>query len=119
MLATTKPNCASKPSASAPLPSKPGMPETNSRSPVRAANESGGDLTPAGGAKCWIGAMGHLHEQVGASRVQHDPEKWIPVFRKGLALTRRCLAGRAAARRVRPADSFEGSVRQSNSPGTR
>src|SRR6476646_3765036 len=101
MLATTKPNCASKPSASAPLSSKPGMPETNSRSPVRAANESGGDLMPAGGAKCWIGAMGHLHERLVA-----------------LNLTRRCLAGKAAARRLRPADNFEGPARQSHSPVT-
>src|SRR3984957_18795363 len=58
MLRTTKPNCASKLSGSPPLSSKPGMPETNSKSPVRAANDSGGDLIPAGGAKCFVGGMG-------------------------------------------------------------
>src|SRR5439155_23874380 len=84
-------NRASNPSASAPLSQKPGMPEMNSRSPVRVANEGGGDLMPAGGAKCWIGGMGHLHERFGA-----------------VSLTRRCLAGKAAARRLRPADRFEG-----------
>jgi hypothetical protein len=65
--------------------------------------------------------MGHLHERFGVLSLQHDPEKWIPVFRKDHspikelerdddskkrhpALTRRCLAGKAAARRLRPAD---------------
>src|SRR6195256_2345303 len=60
MLRTTKPNWASKPSARAPFSSKPGMPETNSRSPTRVANDSGGAFRPAGGAKCWMGAMGPL-----------------------------------------------------------
>ena len=57
MFWTTKPNWASKVSGSAPFWSSPGMPETNSRSPVRVAKESGGALIAAGGAKCWIGAM--------------------------------------------------------------
>jgi len=42
MLVTTLPNCASKVSGSAPFSSKPGMPEMNSKSPTRAAKESGG-----------------------------------------------------------------------------
>src|SRR6266702_934090 len=63
MLTTTLPNCASKVAGSARLSSKPGMPEMNSRSPTRAANESGGALTPAGGGKCWIGDIGHLYAQ--------------------------------------------------------
>src|ERR1700759_3459234 len=60
MLTTTLANCASNPSGSAPLASKPGMPEMNSRSPTRAANDNGGDLTPGGGGKCWI--IGHLSQ---------------------------------------------------------
>src|SRR6267154_3390666 len=55
MLVTTLANCASKLSGSARFSSKPGMPEMNSRSPTRAANESGGALTPAGGGKCLMG----------------------------------------------------------------
>jgi hypothetical protein len=31
------------------------MPEMNKRSPTRAAKDSGGDLTPGGGGKCWMG----------------------------------------------------------------
>src|SRR6185437_14533576 len=57
MLATTLANCASKSSGNAPLASKPGMPEMNRRSPTRAAKESGGDLTPGGGGKCWMRDM--------------------------------------------------------------
>src|SRR5260370_16478820 len=60
MLRTTTPNCASKPSGIVPSASKPGMPETNSRSPVRTANESGGVVRPAGAAKSFMGAMGDL-----------------------------------------------------------
>src|SRR3984957_417344 len=61
MLVTTLANCASKLSGSSRLSSKPGMPEMNNRSPVRAANDSGGALIPGGGGKCWIG-MGHLRD---------------------------------------------------------
>src|SRR5258705_10351723 len=65
MLRTTKPNCASKSSGSLLFSSKPGMPETNSRSPVRAANDSGGVVIPAGAAKCLMAAMGHLSCEAG------------------------------------------------------
>ena len=51
MLVTTLANCASKLSGKSRLSSKPGMPEMNSRSPVRAANDSGGALIPAGGGE--------------------------------------------------------------------
>src|SRR5437868_6352169 len=60
MLRTTKPNCASNASGSFPCSSKPGMPDMNSRSPVRVAKESGGALTPAGGGKCLMADMGYL-----------------------------------------------------------
>src|SRR5215468_4458380 len=52
MLVTTLANCASKASGSAPCASKPGMPDTNRRSPLRAANDSGGALMPGGARKC-------------------------------------------------------------------
>ena len=60
MLRTTKPNCASNFSGSTPFSSKPGIPQRTSESPVRAANDSGGVVSPAGAAKCLMGAMGHL-----------------------------------------------------------
>src|SRR5215470_8353570 len=61
ILVTTLANCASNPSGRLPCGSKPGMPEMNSRSPVRAANDSGGALMPDGGGKCFIPAMVVLH----------------------------------------------------------
>src|SRR4051794_41877122 len=68
MLTATLANCASKPSGSAPLASKPGMPETNRRSPARVAKDSGGALTCGGGAKSWIG-MDHLGGTAGSASV--------------------------------------------------
>src|SRR5215510_6081212 len=59
MLVTTLANCASNVSGSAPCASKPGMPDMKSRSPVRAANDSGGALMPDGGGKCLM-AIVHL-----------------------------------------------------------
>src|SRR5438477_7366955 len=76
-LRTTLPNCASKVGGNPRLSSKPGMPETNSRSPVRTANDSGGVLRPAGGAKCLLEAMEHLwlgRVSKGAT-MYHEPRK--------------------------------------------
>src|SRR6266567_4297861 len=73
MLVTTLANCASKLSGSARFSSKPGMPEMNSKSPTRAAKESGGALTPAGGGKCWIGDIGHLYGQWSTVPLQARP----------------------------------------------
>src|SRR5262249_49090224 len=74
MFVTTKPNCASKPSGNAPASSKPGMPETNRRSPTRVAKESGGALMWRGAGKCLIRDMEDLSrlEAAGDARGLRD-----------------------------------------------
>src|SRR5215467_10583507 len=63
-LVTTKPNCASKPSAIPPVSLNPGIPEMNSKSPTRAPNESGGALMCGGAGKCLMADIGDLQENV-------------------------------------------------------
>ena len=66
-LATTKPNWASKLSGSTPFSSKPGMPETNSRSPVRVAKESGRGFD----ARRWSEVLdGHGAPSISVGRVR-------------------------------------------------